>query len=141
MWLCNVDEMAWRSKNTAKADWQMVPSGFKFVFLFFRANLISIFALNIRPPGNRESERKKGRERERKTYDFLRGSGKNFYTTKKRKSSQDKGEEGKKRWKRGLPLIQPLFHSSSCPISSSKHSHLCRASCKVSEKVREPCPT
>ena len=34
MWLFNVDDMAWRSKNTAKADWQMVPSGSKFVFLF-----------------------------------------------------------------------------------------------------------
>ena len=130
----------------------VLPSLLSYHFHFYAANLINITSLNIIPSGNLESERKKRRKGEKKKdrrLFFARLGRRNFCATQKkarvksvrikRKRGGEKrgGNEGFHSFNPSLSLAHPLIQL--CPISSSKHSHLCRASCRGSEEVGRLC--
>ena len=108
-------------------------------FNFSAASLINIFSLNIGPQeGNTESERKR-RRRERI---FCRSREKKLLRNKK-KAKVKSGYKEEERVEKEVEtrtsthsLTLPSTQPPLCPISSSKHSHLCRASCRAGEKVR-----
>ena len=125
----------------------IIPSPFSWIrthFNFSAASLINIFSLNIGPQeGNTESERKRrGRKKEREGI-FCRSREKKLLRNKKKGESQVRIKRKRERVEKEVEtrtsthsLTLPSTQPPLCPISSSKHSHLCRASCQAGEKVR-----
>ena len=112
-------------------------------FNFCAASLINIFSLNIGPQeGNTESERKR-KEGKKKEREFFVGAGRRNFCATKKGESQVRIKRKRERVEKEVEtrtsthsLTLPSTQPPLCPISSSKHSHLCRASCRAGEKVR-----